>query len=71
VNLPIGALDPRTLKVLTRLCNEVWVEASRLSTSALNEADVREQIARKIMSAVLCGENDPERLKAWALHSLA
>jgi hypothetical protein len=70
MNLPIG-LDPRTLIALTRLCNEVLVEANRLSTSALDEADVGEQIARKIMAAVQCGENDPERLKAWALHSLA
>ena len=70
MSLPIGAFDPQTLKVLTRLCNEVWVEANRLATSSLNEDDVREQIARKIMSAVLCGENDPERLKAWALQSL-
>jgi hypothetical protein len=71
--MDLPSFDPPTLALMGRVCDEVWLElqSKHVFPSVSDETEIRHQIARRVMSAVAAGEQDPQRLKAWALHSLA
>jgi hypothetical protein len=60
-------IDPSTLIQIGRVCDEVWQDLKRKRLFSLkDESEIRRQITRRVMAAVVAGENDPKRLKAWA-----
>jgi len=71
VDLPSVSFDPAMLELMARVCDEAWLEIQTRSYLPQEETEMRQQIARRVMSAGVEGERNPERLKYWALHSMA
>ncbi len=72
MQLPSLSLDPDTVSLVGRVCDEAWEEArSRLGLPAgIDARGLRNFVAVRLMAAVAVGQRDPERLKAIALDAL-
>ena len=72
MDLPSTGFDPDTVAMMGRVCDEAWYEI-RIRHSfpvAWGEQEIRSQLARRVMAAFIDGEQDPERLKDIAMHSI-
>jgi hypothetical protein len=72
MDLPSTVFGPDTVAMMGRVCDEAWLEiqARHAFPPAWGEKEIRSQLARRIMAAIVDGEQDPQRLKALALHSI-
>ena len=67
MDLTPAAFGPDTVAMMGRICDEVWNEIQSNTPSTLDESEIRSQLARRVMAAIVGGEHDPQRLKAIAM----
>jgi hypothetical protein len=68
---PVSSFDPETLRLLSRVFDEAWIETQvMLGNKPLDDTAVRSVLTKRIMAAAKGGERDPARLKLIALQAI-
>jgi hypothetical protein len=68
---PLREFDPDAVSLMGRTCDEAWEQLSSTTYIPFPEArDVRNGMAKRVMTAVSAGERDPKRLRAIALEAV-
>ncbi len=67
----VASLDPETLGIATTAFDQAWKEyRALLRVEPVDAAATRSAMAKRIMSAISDGEDDPAQLKWIALRAL-